>query len=184
MRGTRWLRWGEQTELFRLSESEVRDLVRLLGLHRALGELERMSEAERVGEFMKYAERQLLVALYMATSGLPFEQIITDEYRRINPPRAQELYRGVALLHRFKVSVRATLIHRVYNISYVDFREQFYTPLKGIILDSPDEKLGIGASYRTRHPEIARILISQIYPNPGGFDSRDDPNPREIQPDV
>lgn len=151
-------------ELKRLTDNEVRELLRLLGLHRALGTLERMSEQERLTAFQKHAERHLLVALYSATNARPFEDIILDEYQRITPPQAQLLYRAVALLNRFKVNVRAPLIRRVFGISYNDFKERFFAPLQGLVFGLTDE--ASGDFYRTRHSEIARVLIAKLYLHP------------------
>ena len=62
--------------------------------------------------FTKTADRQLLVALHEATRGLPFEQIIFDEYEGVVPERARRLYLDICALHQFGAPVRAGTISR------------------------------------------------------------------------
>ena len=145
----------------RISDSEVDALLAKLEQHRSLGVLAGRSLAERRAAFREHAERHVLVALYEATQGEPFEQIILKEYRGLQPPEAQRLYLAVALLHRFGVAVRAMLIHRAFDISHQDFRQRFFRPLEQVIFEDNDH---LGPRYRTRHPVIADILFERVLP--------------------
>lgn len=150
-------------EIHNLSEQEVDTLLEKLSTYGSLGELARKNYAERKKVFMDFANRQLLVALAEATSGQTFERIILNEYQGISSPDARKLYRGVALLHRLGVEVRANLIQKIYKIPYEDFSERFYRPLEKVIFAERDHA---GFRYRTRHPEIARMLFNQAYQDP------------------
>lgn len=148
-----------------LNESEISDLVDLLEKHHALGaRLERFNRAERIEEFVKQAERQLLVALHVATHGKPFEDILLDEYRRIMPPEAQRLYLTVCVLNRLKVPVRAGVISRIHDIPFEEFKQKLFKPLEHVV---HSVRLPWGdMAYRTRHSEIAEIVFQRVLLEP------------------
>ena len=75
-----------------LSEREIQSLISLLEQHHALGVLEHCSSEERTWAFVERAGKQLLVALHEATLGMPFEEIIVDEFNSIIPLQAQQIY--------------------------------------------------------------------------------------------
>jgi tetratricopeptide (TPR) repeat protein/cold shock CspA family protein len=151
---------SDQYQLRYLSRSEIEVLVRLLEEHRALGpNLEGKTFEERVIEFEEKAGRQLLVALHEATRGLPFEEIILDEYRGIIPLEAQRLYLTVCVLNRLRVPVRAGLISRIHGIPFEQFQERLFKPLEHVI---HVVKLPWGDyAYVARHPEIAQMVFAQ-----------------------
>lgn len=68
-----------------LSEREIQSLISLLEQHHALGVLEHSLPEERTWAFVERAGKQLLVALHEATLGMPFEEIIVDEFNSIIP---------------------------------------------------------------------------------------------------
>ena len=76
-----------------LNRNEVEALVGLLVKHKANGpNLENLTIEEQIEQFEKRAGRQLLVALHEATMGIPFEEILHNEYDNLTPPSAQSLY--------------------------------------------------------------------------------------------
>lgn len=97
---------SEEYSIPYLEHSEIAALLELLGRHRALGTLEGESPEDRVKAFEQRAGRQLLVALHEATLGLPFEEIIKDEFDNIVPAEAQEMYLSICVLNRLNVPVR------------------------------------------------------------------------------
>ena len=66
---------------------------------------------ERVKAFKKRAERQLLVALHEATLGKPFEDIVFDEFERIEPPTARNIYLNICALHSLVLRFELALFH-------------------------------------------------------------------------
>src|SRR5690606_19372890 len=105
---------SESFRLRYLSHDEIGNLVDLLEQHDCLGpNLQSKSRDERIQQFEQKAGRQLLLALHEATMGRRFEDILLDEYHRIYPQVAQQLYRTVCILNRMNVPVRAGLIARV-----------------------------------------------------------------------
>ena len=149
-----------------LNHSEIERLVALLLLHRCLGErLERMSPGDRIHEFEERAGRQILVALHEATLGHPFEEILLNEFKEIEPDRARHLYLTVCALNRLNVPVRAGLISRVHGVPFSEFREKFLGPLEHVVQARQDE-ITRDYSYFARHPEIAQIVFEQVLQDP------------------
>jgi hypothetical protein len=108
---------------------------------------------------VEHANKQLLVALHVLTRGYPFEKIVLDEYNRV-PEKARRLYLDIATMHQFAVPVRAGTISRISRIRYRDYREEFFEPLKDMVIVEAD-KYGGDYLYKTRHPNIAALVFSQ-----------------------
>lgn len=156
---------ADEFELRRLSESEIGVLVDLLEQHDCLGpNLRRKNRAERIEEFVKIADRRLLVALHEATTGPPFADILEDEYSNIRPARAQQLYLTVCVLNRLRTPVRAGLISRVHGIPFEEFREELFAPLDHVVQVHEHRATG-DYLYRARHPEIAQIVFTRLLSN-------------------
>lgn len=146
-----------------LSAAEVDSLLDLLERHDCLGELKGRKRADQIEAFMaeEQADRQLLVALHVLTRGLPFERIVLDEYESVNPERARRLYLDIATMNQFGVTVRAGTISRASGISFREYEEKFFSPLKDIIAVVEDPYTQDYA-YRARHSRVAQILFRQV----------------------
>lgn len=146
--------------LRRLNEREAEDLVNLLERHNCLGLLRTKSKSARIAAFLDEdrANRQLLVALHELTQGKPFEQIILEEYNRITPDAARQLYLDIATMHQFGVVARAGAISRVSGIRFSDFEGRFFGPLKDIVHIVSDPYTG-DKGYETRHNRVSSILF-------------------------
>ena len=171
-RDNEWNIYCEQLEPFvnlefavrYLSQREIENLLDLLEKHEALGLLKGYSFEERVEKFVERAGRQLLVALHEATLGKPFEDIIVDEYRRIEPKVARGLYLNICALHQFGAPVRAGLIYRASGIKFEQFETQFLQPLENVVhvvSGSPHRDV----HYRSRHEHVAGIVFQRILPD-------------------
>src|ERR1700722_7762970 len=154
----------DEYELRYLSITEIEGLLVLLEKHRALGTLEKLSHEERVAALAERAGRQILVALYEATFGLHFEDILVDEYNNIQPYDAQRLYLTICVLNRLKVPVRAGIIARLHGIAFRDFKARFFSPLEHVVFAEADPATR-DFSYRARHPHIAEIVFLRILSN-------------------
>lgn len=156
---------SESFPLRYLNEGEIATLVDLLEKNDAAGpNLENKTRDARIEEFVKRAGRQLLVALHEATQGLPFEEILLDEYEKVVPIEARRLYLSVCVLNRFGVLVRAGVISRVHEIPFEEFRTQLFAPLEHVVLTS---RLPWGDyAYQARHPEIAQIVFDRVLTKP------------------
>jgi tetratricopeptide (TPR) repeat protein len=152
-------------ELSRLSHNEIRRLLSLLETHDSLGVLKGVPSSKRFDEVIRVADSQLLVFLHEATSGLPLQEIIKNEYEQIVPDQAQSLYLSICLLNRTGTPVRAGLIARVHGVTFEDFQERFFKPLDQVVVTSK-VRAGRDVEYRARHPVIAEMVVRQILLNP------------------
>ncbi len=109
---------SDEYEIRYLSMREIEQLLTLLETHKALGTLSTLSRPEQVAALSEKAGRQLLVALYEATFGESFADILVDEFNHVEPFDAQRLYLTVCVLNRLKVPVRAGVIARIHGIPF------------------------------------------------------------------
>lgn len=148
-----------------LSETEINELIGLLERHRALGDLEDQSPEGRVRAFSEAAERQLLVALHSATRGVPFEDIIIDEFRRIEPEAAKNLYLDICALHQFGAPVRVGLISRTTGVNFDRFKKELIGPLSSVV-QVIENRHANDIFYVSRHRHVAEILFNKWVPTP------------------
>ncbi|WP_447916318.1 SIR2 family protein [Delftia acidovorans] len=146
-------------EIGDLLPEEVQKLLSILSDNKLLGPLKDYSEAERDLFADKFYGRQLLVALHEITKGLPFEEIIVDEFEKINDREAQQLYLDICTLHQCRVGVRAGLLSRLNKISLDQLQEHLYASLSQVIRKNFDHKYR-DIVYRSRHEEISRMVFN------------------------
>lgn len=150
-------------ELHGLASNEVDHMLLKLADSDALGVLKGKTQQEQRHAFDEYADRQLLVALYEITSGVPFSDIVYNEYRNIISDQARKIYLVVCALNRLGVPVRAGLVKRVTGISLSEFKTSFFAPLESIVL-TEEYIPGADMAYRARHPSIAQIVFERALP--------------------
>jgi len=156
---------SNEYELRYLSSKEIDGLLALLEKHRALGTLESASPVERKRAFAERAGRQLLVALHEATLGRPFEDIVVDEYRNIEPEEAKRIYLTICVLNRLNVPVRAGIIARIHGVPFQEFKKRFFDPLELVVFAEFDESIR-DYTYVARHPHIADIVFERVLSHP------------------
>ena len=152
--------------LRKLSGREAEDLVDLLERHNCLGLLKNRPKPDRVAAFQDKdrADRQLLVALHELTQGKPFEKIILEEFERITPDAARQLYLDVATMHQFGAVARAGAIARISGIRFSDFEQRFFAPLRDIVSVVNDPYTG-DKGYESRHTRVSNILFGVACPS-------------------
>jgi len=147
-----------------LTSSEIDDLINLLEIHDCLGYLkDKPRDIQRI-EFEERAGRDLLVALYEATQGKSFQEIVTDEYHSIPDERAKEMYLTVCLMHSLGSFTRAGLLSRIHGVSFSEFEDLFFLPLENLIYSRRDYYINDNV-YETRHRLIAEFVVSSILSN-------------------
>jgi tetratricopeptide (TPR) repeat protein len=144
-----------------LNDKELNDLIELLQLHHSLGSLENRSIEEKRELLGPRAGRVLLVALYEATQGKPFRELIKDEFESIYPDQAKTLYLTICIMHMLGAYARAGFISRVHGINFARFKEEFFKPLQFIVFDRRDYKIN-DYIYLTRHPHIAQMVFETV----------------------
>lgn len=160
-----------EIDIGELLRNEADALLELLAKHKCLGPLKDYSDDEKRAFLDKFAKRQLLVALHEITSGLDFEQIVIDEYEKIVPRDAQQLYLDICTLHQYRIGTRAGLLSRISGLSLEQFRNHLFSSLKEVVRIYFDNKIQ-DYVYLSRHDEIARIVFNL---------GIDDPKQRTLQ---
>lgn len=148
-----------------LNDKEINELLALLERHNSLYTLKNKSIEERLFAFSEKAGRELLVALYEATNGKPFEEIIYDEYKSINDIRAQSLYLTVSIFHKIGAEARAGFISRVHNLPFSEFKDKLFKPLEYIVFDKENKRIN-DFVYLTRNRMIAEIIFTKVLSSP------------------
>ncbi|WP_439556109.1 SIR2 family protein [Dyadobacter sp.] len=144
-----------------LNNKEIEQLLLLLERHNCLGMLANKSQQERIAALSERGTRELLIALYEATHGKRFEEIIKDEYDKINNEAAKSMYLTICILHRLGASARAGLIARVHNITFTEFKERLFEPLEFIVFDKRDYTIN-DYVYLARHKQIAEMVFETV----------------------
>lgn len=148
-------------DLRKLSEREIEELLEKLEMHRCLGALQTETKDKRREIIKSRLDRELLIVLHEVTKGKPFEEIVEDEYRRLSPPEAQELYLDICTLNRFDTAVRAGVISRIGGVSFRDFGTELFEPLQELVVACQNAITG-DYEYRTRHPLVAEMVFSRV----------------------
>lgn len=152
---------SESWKLPYLKEKEIQFLLDKLEKYNCLGLISGLSRKEQEKAFRDKANRQLLVALYEVTYSKPFEDIVYDEYKNIEPEKARLIYRTICALNRWGIPVRAGLIHRIFDINFNLFKRDFFLPLENIV-QVRVESYGDYA-YQARHPYIAEFVFDRSF---------------------
>jgi hypothetical protein len=152
-------------ELLDLENQEVNQLLEKLSAAKVLGPLEQYSEIDRKVFVQKFYEQQLLVALHEITYGDSFESIVVNEFENILPRSAQQLYLDICTLHQCGVGVRAGLVSRVSGLPISGLQSMLDGPLSKVIRSDYDHRYR-DFVYRSRHPEIARMVFALAIHDP------------------
>lgn len=151
-------------ELKYLDLREINELLDKLNQNDSLGVLKGKSRDVQIQSFTEKTGRELLVALYEATQGKSFQEIVCDEYNNIPDEAAKPLYLAVCLMHSIGSYTRAGLLNRVFNVNFSDFKEKFFEPLENLILDRRDYYVN-DYVYESRHRLIAEFVTMGILTN-------------------
>lgn len=147
-----------------LSRNEITFLLKKLEDYHALGVLENKTLEERINSLRIHAGRQLLVALHEATLGIPFENILENEYNNLTSLEAKRVYISVCTMNRLNIPIRAGMISRLHKIPFSAFQERLFKPLEHVVYSSYDTSVRDNV-YQARHPIIADIIFKKILKN-------------------
>ena len=140
-----------------LADRDVDALIHVLDQVNRLGVLKGLSKLDQIRAFKEQANRQLLVAMYQATSGRRFEEKVTEELFELEG-ESQFVYAllAVASAYRFGLS-RDEIIIAVGDKSNTTLNIIGNLLNRHLIVASRD-----GVSCRARHRVIARILVDAL----------------------
>ncbi|CAA0153493.1 SIR2 family protein [Tenacibaculum maritimum] len=144
-----------------LNDKEIDCLIGLLQKHKSLGYLtgkniedQRLALSERSG-------RELLVALYEATAGKPFADIVMNEYKSIPSEEAKNLYLSICIFHRIGAYARAGIISRLHEINFSYFQDKLFKPLESVVYHHRNYVIN-DYVFTTRHQHIAELVFEQV----------------------
>ncbi|GAK77787.1 hypothetical protein JCM19296_3396 [Nonlabens ulvanivorans] len=143
-----------------LKDKEINDLISLLSKYKSLGYLTGKSLEKQKEALSEKSGRELLVALYEATAGKPFPDIVMDEYKSIPSEEAQSLYLTICMFHRIGAYTRAGNISRLHNINFSYFKEKLFKPLESVVYHHRNYVIN-DYVFTTRHQHIAELVFEQ-----------------------
>ena len=152
-------------ELHDLDRSEILQLLDKLSKAKILGVLGQYNTSDREALIQKFYGQQLLVALHEITYGDTFENIIVNEFENIHPRDAQQVYLDICTLHQCGVEVRAGLISRISGYPIAELANMLNGPLSRVIRSVQDKRYR-DVVFRSRHPEIARMVFALAIDDP------------------
>ncbi|WFO16675.1 SIR2 family protein [Cellulophaga baltica 4] len=144
-----------------LIDKEIDSLIVLLKKHKSLGYLSGQSIEKQKEALSEKSGRELLVALYEATAGKPFPDIVMDEYKSIPGEEAKELYLTICMFHRIGTYARAGNISRLHNISFSYFKDKLFKPLESVVYNHRNYTIN-DYVFSTRHQYIAELVFEQV----------------------
>ena len=143
-----------------MDDREIIALIDLLKKHKSLGYLSNKSFEEQKEALSEKSGRELLVALYEATAGKPFPDIVMNEYNSIPNDEAQNLYLTICMFHRIGTFARAGNISRLHNINFSYFKDKLFKPLESVVYHHRNHIIN-DFVFTTRHQYIAELVFEQ-----------------------
>lgn len=147
-----------------LDDKEINNLIGLLKKYNSLGYLSSKDLEEQKEALSEKSGRELLVALYEATAGKPFPDIVMDEFNSIPSEEAQSLYLTICMFHRIGTFARAGNISRLHNINFSYFKEKLFRPLESVVYHHRNYIIN-DFVFTTRHQHIAELVFEQALVN-------------------
>jgi Tfp pilus assembly protein PilF len=151
-------------KLPRLSEKESLNLAHTLKKTGLLGENTEYLSAEEIAEILVDAgERHLIAGLRTAITGreTKFNEIIADEFFKINNQTARNIYLSVAISHSLDLPIPATLATRCADLSLIDYHSNISKYLEEIVLEETDDMSG-DLLFFCQHRVIAESLLESV----------------------
>ena len=140
-----------------LNRSEIKKIISILEDHRKLGKLNGMQPAERIREFEDRAQKQILVAMREATAGKGFDEIIEDEFDRIEPREAKLLCLCSALATASGYNLKTEEFVGCSRVTPAEALHFLYRNLNGILVLSGEDQ----PSVAVRHQRIADHYVDK-----------------------
>ena len=169
--------WGNRTKAkigsfckkpYQLSLIDENDAISILAKLEQFGpwtRLGKLSEMQRVDELVAKAQRQLLVGLFEATSGLGYEKIIENEYSKLSNEEERIFLVLVGLATMHKIYINESYVNRALSYLGVEKSANFIANQMGGIIYYENSKLF------ARHPVYIRHLFDQVIEDQVIYDS-------------
>ncbi|MBU1344167.1 MAG: SIR2 family protein [Proteobacteria bacterium] len=163
-RGTSSLSILSTFRLQRLSENEIRNLSITLKKSGLLKEKNENLTIDEIQEhFVNVGENHIIAGLRTVLFGndTKFNEIIADEYYRIQNEIARKIYLSVALSHSLGIFMPAALASRLTELPIIDYHTKIELYLEDIVLEDSD-KISGDLLFFTQHRVIAESLLESV----------------------
>ncbi|KAF3983921.1 MAG: hypothetical protein HFP81_04675 [Methylococcales symbiont of Hymedesmia sp. n. MRB-2018] len=142
----------------KLTNDDIDILLQTLDRENRLGILKGATENERVKAFKKNANRQLLVAMYQATSGNKFEDRATHELNGLDG-ESKYIYGLVSFVTYYRYPItRDEVLLAIQDPDNTILNKLDKLHSRGMIHKAASK----GERYRARHREIAKMICSEL----------------------
>jgi hypothetical protein len=150
----------EEVEIPDLSPHDIDQILAVLEKEDLLGVLREISLDGRRKVFRDKARKQILVAMREATKGQGFDEILRDEFVKVEPAAAQLLYLITAIpsMHHYHLS-QGQVVAAMDSTS-AETMALLKQALSGIIVADPS----IPERFCVRHPFIAEYVVTEVAP--------------------
>jgi tetratricopeptide (TPR) repeat protein len=148
----------EEHSVPHLADDDIDALIDTLNRENRLGILKGKPREEQRAKFREYAGRQLLVAMFSATSGARFQEKIPDEYFQL-PQNLQRVYAVVALASTFRYRMTRQEILLALDDSTNEALNSIETLLSRHILVEMPPSSGY---LQARHRMIAEMVRDEL----------------------
>lgn len=153
----------------RLSEREIRELSRLV---EASSELQKvvpqeflyMADHDRISFLKERCRSDVFICLKNLFASEAFDKIILDEISHLEP-QLRDVYIQVAALEAIATGCHRQLVLRSLQISPEAISE-ILEDLEGLLAERTSNEVEGIYVWRTRHPEIAKIVAKHFYASP------------------
>lgn len=138
-----------------LADDDIDRLIGVLSRENKLGALKPKPPAERVKVFQDECGRQLLVAMYEATSGRKFEEKIGEEFQEL-PAEQQLIYAIVAIANQQRAYLtRDEILMACDDTSNTALYALDRLTARGVLTERH-------AAYEVRHRRIAEVIVTGL----------------------
>jgi energy-coupling factor transporter ATP-binding protein EcfA2 len=140
----------------RVTKADVKAILNKLQTFGPWTRLEAMTSSQRQAEMFQKADRQLLIGMLEATTGLGFIEIIKNDFSHLGSVEHQQVLVGLSITHRSSLSaqiVGSSLI----NLGISQDVNAMTRETEGIVI-SNDRR------YSARHPVYVRELFEKVTP--------------------
>jgi hypothetical protein len=144
-----------------LTIPDIDNVLDVLGRTQNLGYLANKTRNQQRQVFLDYADNQILVAMRRATFGPGFEDIIKDEFFKLEPLEAKMLYMCASIATAAQFSISRQQLLACVNGRPAEIQKIISENLRGILVptSNPDRFLA-------RHRVIAELIVDRIAPRP------------------
>ena len=148
----------EEVNVPHLTDDDIESLLQVLDRENRLGALKGKSREEQCAKFREYAGRQLLVAMFSATSGDKFQEKVPKEFFDL-PQNLQRVYAVICLSTTFRYPLTRQEILLALNDSTNEALNAIDTLLRRhIVVETPPGSVQIQA----RHRVIADMVKDEL----------------------